>query len=215
MMRWRVILILASSAAVLSVLAYAFAFEIGSALAFIADCRNEYVGCTVLYDYQALVAGLLALLAALIGARAIRRVNYQEEKRQRLAALRHYLAAASTSSDLFNKKETKFPKSYFPTLAKATEGLRVVDSEMAWMGLSLFYQAQIDAESSNHARKSANMAIRFHAAQLITVAMIAKTDRGDFTPLKSGDVPSGEIREKLTEAGIPAKALEGLEQYFS
>ncbi|MDX4074625.1 hypothetical protein [Brucella sp. NBRC 113783] len=107
LMRWCVVLILCASALVFS-LAYGCSdLTVFSPLQDIRVCRRNWVIWQIIYDYQGLIAGLLAILAAWIGAVELRRQTLDQRKSQKLAALRLYRATVGMAhNDLLRSGST-------------------------------------------------------------------------------------------------------------
>lgn len=136
-MRWWVVLILCASALVFS-LAYGCSdLTVFSSLQDIRVCRRNWVIWQIIYDYQGLIAGLLAILAAWIGAVELRRQTLDQRKSQKLAALRLYRATVGMAhNDLLRSGST--PQEQVQNVHSAAVGLNCTDNNLVLLGLIIW-----------------------------------------------------------------------------
>lgn len=213
-MKWWIFLIPVGVIFLLGSLVYGCSeLTIHSWPASIGACQRHWIVWQLLYDYQGLVGGLLALIAAGIGAWALRQQSAESLKQQRLAALFHYRAAINiTAGDYLS--DHKIPEIHFSALEKATYGLRVIDKETVWLGMVLFRQAVQGKDLRLPVNKKI-IGLSAFAMQMIIQDLIDRVEENRNTPLAKGSiVPKPIVFEQLKKFSIKPEQLVEVGEYY-
>lgn len=164
----------------------------------------EKLGNLVLLRWlnSTIITGLLAIIAALIGAWALRQQSAEVLKQQRLTALRYYWSAIDlTAKDLRDGRP--IVDRHLSLLENSSKELGIVDGETIWQGVMMLRRIELvqplkatERQKMYYMAAASKIIIDELISQVVNNKFQGLSERSiDFTPLKNSSIPRNKLHE--------------------